>query len=81
MQQTPPDVLAWLASQVGLDAHLAKQKSAPALPPAARVLHCAATSGLHPRSFSRQAAARDEPDGLHSGDARERGWAFGPRVA
>lgn len=33
MQQTPPDVLAWLASQVGLDAHLAKQKSAPALPP------------------------------------------------
>ena len=26
MQQTPPDVLAWLASQVGLDAHLAKQK-------------------------------------------------------
>ena len=33
LQQTPPDVLAWLASQVGLEAHLAKQKSAPALHP------------------------------------------------
>ena len=31
LQQTPPDVLAWLASQVGLEAHLAKQKSAPAV--------------------------------------------------
>ena len=80
MQQTPPDVLAWLASQVGLDAHLAKQKSAPAFPPLP--LCCIAL--LHPvctRSFSRQAAARDEPDGLHSGDARERAWAIGPRVA
>ena len=39
MQQTPPDVLAWLASQVGLDAHLAKQKSATALPPLAPRIH------------------------------------------
>jgi len=52
MQQTPPDVLAWLASQVGLDAHLAKQKSAPALPP----LPVCCIALLHPvctRSSSR----------------------------
>ena len=45
LQQTPPDVLAWLASQVGPEAHLAKQKSAPALHPCRP---CAAPSVLQP---------------------------------
>ena len=43
MQQTPPEVLAWLASQVGLEAHLAKQKSAPALQPLHPCYRCAAS--------------------------------------